>query len=357
MADDAGERRLQRFALQAAARELMPNELVAKCLRSVIPGSPGVDVLYSAQIQRAHYKHLQVCASVWMCPVCSAKITERRRVELTDVLGKIDLDIVLVTFTLQHDNDDDLKGSLDALSDSFRVLKQGRKWVQFSNDFGLVGFIRALEVTHGVNGWHPHLHVLFFFHRGVDRARLENFLKSHWSAMLDRSGRTASWRRGVDVQKGDNAVAEYVAKYGHEPIHLARSWGVEHELTKAPVKLARGSKGNTPLDLLAQSLMDPKKKKRRRAASLWKTYAKAFKGRRQLVWSHGLRKKFGLVKDETDEEIAKREDEQAQLLAMISLRNWRIVLANDARGEVLEVASSGDRKQLDEFLRSIGCEV
>lgn len=350
------DRRLQRYALQAAARELMPKEKVSKCLRWVVPNTGGVDVLYSPEVQKAHYRHLEICASVWMCPICSAKITERRRVELTEVLGKIDLDIVMVTFTLQHDDADSLKDSLDALSDSFRSLKQGRKWVQFTKDFQLVGFIRALEVTHGANGWHPHLHVLFFFRRGVDRARLEKFLKSHWLAMLDRNSASASWRRGVDVQKGNNDVADYIAKYGHEPIYLARSWGVEHELTKAPVKMARGAKGSTPLDLLAQYAFNPKKRVRRRAAALWVTYAKAFKGRRQLFWSHGLRKTLGLVKEQSDEDIAKREEKNAYLLATISFKNWRIILGNDARGELLEVASSGDKKQLNDFLLSIGCE-
>ena len=30
---------------------------------------------------------------------------------------------------------------------------------------GKIGHIKALEVTHGRNGWHPHYHILIFTHQ------------------------------------------------------------------------------------------------------------------------------------------------------------------------------------------------
>jgi hypothetical protein len=40
----------------------------------------------------------------------------------------------------------------------------------------------------------------------------------------------------------------------------------------------------------------------------------------------------------------------AVLLATLSLREWRAVLANDARGELLAVAGSGDRDLVRSFV-------
>ncbi|MBI5651164.1 MAG: protein rep [Chloroflexi bacterium] len=331
----------------------MPKELVFKCLRWWIPKSVFIDVLYSARVQRAHYKNLMVCASVWMCPICSAKISERRRVELAGAIdaNADELQVALVSFTLHHSAKDSLKVMLNRLLESYRELKSGRTWKDFSQESLLVGSIRSLETTYGVNGWHPHLHVLMFFCKGANLDAVEEFLKTRWLYVLDRNGATASYRRGVDFRTADRDVAEYVAKFGHEPVNLKRpgKWTMEHELTKGVAKIARGAKGKSPTQLLADFVDGD-----RASAMLWQEYARAFKGKRQLVWSRGLRTKLGLGYEETDEAIAKREDEQAVRLLSLTLRQWRTVLGNDARGEVLEIASSGDRDQVLEFLERIG---
>jgi len=81
-ADEAKEHRLLKWALQAEARAMLPNERVAQCLRQINPMAAGVEGLHSPEHQVAHYKSLIVCGSVWMCPLCAAKISERRRDEL-----------------------------------------------------------------------------------------------------------------------------------------------------------------------------------------------------------------------------------------------------------------------------------
>ena len=83
-------------------------------------------------------------------------------------------------------------------------------------------------------------------------------------------------------------------------------------------------------------------------------YAVNFKGQRQLVWSKGLRELLGLEAEKTDEEIAVEEEEDALLLASLSVGAWRVILANDARAEVLQIASAGDVDRLDTFLMELG---
>ena len=352
-------RRLNRWALQSAARELMPREGVSFCLRrrgfdhDAKRFFSDVQVLYAEHLKRAHYGHLFICGSPWMCPICSAKISERRRIELSQAIENSDFHLALASFTLQHSIEDSLKNSLDALLHARHILKSGRPWQNFKRDFGIVGTISSLETTYGVNGHHPHSHNLLVAERPLDADAVHDVLFPLYDAALLERDRSATSKRGLDVRTAQSDIVLYVAKWGHEPKNPKRpfGWTIEHELTKSVSKMSRGDKGFTPLDLLQAFMMGDQ-----RAGKLWQEYAGTFKGRHQLQWSKGLRSILGLGKSESDLEIAQRIEEPAILLASLSLVQWQVILGNDARGEVLEVASSGDRDELQKFLREIGAD-
>lgn len=345
---------LTRWALQSAARELMRDERVAQCLRRIVPGRGSVHVCYSPKVHRAHYKNLVVCGSVWMCPICAAKITERRRVELSSAIDDKDFRTALVTFTIQHTRDDKLKDLLGDLMSAFYFLRRHRRWREFVGDYKMVGSVRSLEVTHGfVNGWHPHSHGLMLFPGDtVFDSSIESDLKNLWRDALAHFERSASYARGVDFRTSDKDLSEYVAKWGREPLDKKRpkNWTQEHELVKAGSKISRSNAHRTMNQILLDYLVFNDDV----SASLWKEYARVFKGRKQLVWSPGLRAKLDLGRLESDQEVAERIEEDAILLAVLALSQWRKVLANDARGELLEIASSGDVAQVQAFLVSIG---
>ena len=85
---------------------------------------------------------------------------------------------------------------------------------------------------------------------------------------------------------------------------------------------------------------------------LFREYAECFKGKRQLVWSRGLRELLGL-EDISDEDLASRQEEDAYLLANLTLEQWRIIRQSDRRGELLEVARHGDPQALNRYLDAI----
>lgn len=345
-------RAVWRFALQSAARQLLPREGVAKCMRGVRPREGGYDVsvLYAPVGQIGHFGGLQICKSIWMCPVCAAKVSERRREELTQALKNwCDTNedqarrLLLVTFTLQHQIGDNLSDVLDALKRARRGLVSGRAAKLFNAEYGCVGTIRSLEVTYGANGWHPHLHVLMFFDREVPIIPFTEAIKERWSDCVSSAGRYASWMHGCDVRFTDQEIADYVAKWGKEP-----KWRIEHELTKGPSKAGRKG-GSTPMQLLADYWSGDTD-----AGRLWLQYAVNLKGERQLYWSSGLRDRLGLVEEKTDEELAEEQPEIAILLAQLSYGSWRVVLANDARGELLEAAGTGDASKVKALLVKLG---
>lgn len=360
---------LNRFALQATARSILPRERVATCLRRPIPaqsygsvsalgdrrlvGRRGVvDVLYAPVAGQAHYGGLQVCGSVWLCPVCAAKISEKRRLELSAAVSSwlisdelLPRRTILVTLTLQHKLGNNLSVVLDWLKTARKGLVSGRWSREFATAYGLVGSVRALEITYGRNGWHPHMHILMFFDRDLPILPFTDDISSRWSYLVSRAGGYANLENGCDVRYSDADIADYVAKFGREP-----KWTAAHELTKQVVKISKKG-GSTPLELLRSAMWGDTD-----AARHWLEYAVNFKGQRQLFWSQGLRRRLGLLGEKTDEELALEQDTIAIILAELTYEQWRVILLNDARADLLNVASSGDTDMVWGFLAALGVE-
>lgn len=196
---------------------------------------------------------------------------------------------------------------------------------------GLIGRIRGLEVTYGANGWHPHLHLLLFVDRVADLKKTEYDLLLIWKKVVMKQGFDEPNHHGLTLENGEKA-AQYVGK-----------WGLEHELTKGHIKRSR--EGFTPFDLLRVIVGtyagSGKNVDVFDAVNLFREYGKTFKGKRQLVWSNGLRKMLHLGNEKTDEEIADQVDEETALFAKIPLNVWRVILSKDKRGETLAICEHG----------------
>jgi len=345
----SSERRLLRFSLQSSARELLPRERVSKCLRAPIPTAASIDVYRSPEFATAHLVGLQVCASVWCCPVCSAKVTERRRLDLAagvgfwrEVAGGF---LLLVTFTLRHNLGDSLVAVQAPLLAAFEKLHEGRWWADFSAKHRIYGKVRSLEVTYGASGWHPHIHCLYFLGSGDLPAvnAFEIAIKERWLTLLSKQGRDASWQNGVDVRMSDADIAEYIAKYAKE-----KEWTIEHEMTKSPAKIGKFG-GRTAFQLLKDYSEGDSASGR-----LFIQYALTFKGKSQLKWSRHLRSLLQMDVELSDEELAKSMDKDAPLLASLSRKQWAVIVGNDARAELLTVAAAGDVGAFWTFVASLG---
>ncbi|PRW75701.1 protein rep, partial [Pseudomonas fluorescens] len=73
----------------------------------------------------------------------------------------------MLTLTVPHGLGDDLSGLLEQIHKAWRSTSTSRAGKKLRKLLGVRGTIRALEVTPGSNGFHPHLHVLLFLHGGV----------------------------------------------------------------------------------------------------------------------------------------------------------------------------------------------
>lgn len=339
----------------------MPHRIQG-CCRWRQAGKQTVEVLHIPKHKRARYGNLQTCGSVWNCPVCSAKITERRRLELTLAVAKWREQggaVVMVTYTLRHKGTDGLAALLGHQQSGSRkggsyrpptglmgargMLTSGRRGQEVYNRHSVAGSVRCLEVTWGAqNGWHPHIHELLFVPASYDRAALLVDLRRQWDGALRLVGGREVNDHGVEVSDTYERIEEYVTKFGHEP-----AWTVEHEMTKQAVKVGRDDARMTPMQLLAYFADTGDVI----AGERFTEYAFAMHGRRLLYWSSGLRAKLlPDLADLTDEEVAEDALEDAVLLASLDMQQWGLVLACEAQGELLNVADGGDAAAVASFL-------
>lgn len=314
-------RRAEKYALQNEVVKLLPNERVRFCLRHRVSKQDAVKVRYNENTCRAHYSNVQRCGSVWLCPVCSAQISEGRRQELKDGVKKHVKEhggsVYLMTLTNRHHVGDNLQALLAGQQKALKYFWSDRKPKEKFKALGKVGHIIATEVTHGKNGWHPHFHILLFFERSINIKAARRFFAKHWQHCCKKSGlKMPSVKRGCDLRDGSMA-ARYISK-----------WGVEDELTKGHTK--RGRDDNcTPFDLLRLSEDGCEKSGR-----LFKQFAQAFKGKRQLSWSRGL-KDLLLVAEQSDEMLATKTDKDSIEVREIALEIWRLIKLYRVRADFL----------------------
>jgi hypothetical protein len=300
----------------------------------------------------AGFAGLQSCGSVWVCPVCSAKIAARRRLEIQAAIAAwlaVGGRVAFSTFTMRHHAGHGLVRLWDALSGSWGSVTSGRSWQLTCARFELLGWLRLTEVTHGRNGWHVHIHALLFLPArttSLDVVKLHSWMFGRWDRALRRRGfdavAAAQDSHLIDAQALE-AVADYFAKNtdtgGPVPGGDGRPAGggsgaaaggpavagtaadaVALEFTRSHTKGVRSSLSTAPPFTLLDRIFGEGDAD---ALDLWHEWEKGSKGRRQLGWSALLRERLGLLEEKSDEDIAGEElGSSDDTLVLITGEGW-----------------------------------
>lgn len=333
-----------------------------------------VEVHRSAAHQKAFYGGLVTCGSVWACPVCAAKIQERRRQEIATgidyayateepasfpalidgskvMVPKPQYAPAMVTFTFPHMRVDSLRMLILKQREAFKYLRAGNSMTLFAKRYGYKGLIRSLEVTFGDNGWHPHTHELWFI-RPMNKAQRDDFLsfvKRRWEAACVKAGlidpddsvKMRSFRMYSCDVRFNVTTGDYLAKQDS-----SRHWGADREMASSKAKTKNKSKGSHPHDFLLTD--EPESHRRYLEYALVLRDVRA----RQLYWSGGLKKWAGIDEKE-DEEIAKEQIESADILGFLTADEWRSVYKAKAESELLDIADTGDWQRVQLLLKSL----
>lgn len=303
-----------------------------------------------------------------MCPVCAPAIRRVRAAEL-DAAGSawetVDpkkgtaRGLVMVTLTMRHY----ARQSLALL-----VQRQGEAWKrsfgqnalrttkQIRKGFGVVGYVRAWETTHGANGWHVHFHVAVFLEERPDARRvhvMERLIYRAWADSLEKVGAyrpTAAHAVRVDAPAVGEAgqLARYLMKSPD-----GRAWTAAQEMVRADAKTGR--KGHRAPFEIARSAVDGDQAD----GKLWREYEEQATGIRSLYWSQGLRALLAeLVEldDRADKAVAEEENAPGKPIALFPPRTWygHVVRHKGRRLQLVHAAERWDVSGVRTLVESWG---
>jgi hypothetical protein len=291
--------------LHRLARALMPRERLAACGVVLRYGASGV-VVRRLPNGRAGYSGLYRCGDFWRCPSCRVTLGIRRARQIETALrAHVDAggSALLATYTVPHARDESLSVVLARLSGTWRRYAR-HAWCDVLGAH-YVGSVRALEVTHGASGWHPHYHALVFIAPGLPYLTpVSVVLAERWSQVAG-----ADWRADVRrvAHDGVAAVARYLTTDG-----IA---GASYEVASPASKIPAGRS-------YTQLLWDYARYRSSVDAALVYEYAAALHGVHHLTVSPRLR---GLY-DFTDPASGWDEISDDDILALLNGAEWLSIL-------------------------------
>lgn len=262
----------------------------------------------------------------------------------------------MLTLTVRHRSRHDLRALRQGLALAWSKFISGRFWLNFRKNFGVVGYVRRMEITWGRrHGWHPHLHVQIHATRDFDdehelsliwRARLATRWRECVERVLGAEHVPDIWR-GCDLREHDRADA-YIGENSLE---------ISDGDAKQARRRSRLSVGQLA-DLVASGVRADASRSARerysRAARAWCEYVLATRGARALTWSVGLRCEAGLLEDEeaADAEADAAEAARSPVLATLDGQTWServrwryreicALIENAERGDVAALVRAG----------------
>ncbi len=331
-----------RSGLRSGLRKVTNNKALAHCGLYPSPEHGGWVNVHLGEAG-ATFSGVKNCGSIWVCPCCSAGIRQGRAKEIELGVGVwlgMGGGVAFGTFTLPHRSSTALADSLHALRNAYRDARQHRTVRTALSDLGIDGAIRALEVTHGENGWHPHLHLLWLTARPLTasecRVLQRAFFVAFSASLVRRGWAKPSARRGVlvlpvSLVRGADSISAYLSKvqdaYGQPS-------SVSKEMARGDLKTGRG-KGRTPFELAESAVAgDP------RDLGRWYEYERTMPGARAIEWSRHLKGRLGVL-DVDDDQALDRENSTGPVLASLSPQDFRMCVRYGQEWLLLDLAEEG----------------
>lgn len=295
-----------RAALKAAAKSLegkredRPNPSVRQRCGDPAPWGDAGGVVELFRCTKGEHQWVSVggtirCRAAAECPDCARMVAAQRAEVVERAVRRFERDtggvVYLCSITVRHTLLDDPRELRSAVTSLWRRVWSGKGATLLQKRIGLEGYIRAVDVTYGPNGAHPHLHVLLFCQGELDgrdgRPRLrevEDWIYDRWARFCTKlKVGVPNRKRGVMINRSH--VAAYITRMG-----------LGDEVTKGIYKRANGA-NVTHWQALVRYVMAmgevrahgraEDRETAGRYARIWNLHVKAMRGTRWLWWSKG----------------------------------------------------------------------
>ena len=184
---------------------------------------PGMahNVYVTSNGENASFFGTATCHSAWACPRCSAKVMANKAAKIACL---IDAEATwnkeyafMITFTLPHVQHMYCNETFNILRQTWRLFsKQTKKaaksggitqspYTKFRNDFNIKYNVKVYDFTWGKNGWHPHIHALFFTkpENFPELIKHEDELNRHWFKAAQYTHFKALEKRNREMSEDD----------------------------------------------------------------------------------------------------------------------------------------------------------
>ncbi len=343
----ARQDKAERFYLQSLVREIADSDhRIHICMRHLLPQRETVEV-HCGEFG-GWFRGVQVCGNAWYCPVCAVRLAAIRRSQLESAIdsakeaGYVPF---FVTYTLSHGPADSLQDTLNSILAAYRFTRSGRKWQYIKTEYDVLGSIRATEVTHGENGFHPHFHELLFVKAkgtGVISQGYEytaNAIERHiydlWTGALAKQNKTVTRDHGIKVKFGTRYIADYIAKFDRLP---TKTGAIAYEVANSTTKKGRGENKTMFEVLHAYGLGEDTDRNK----AIFREYMTATHGKSVLQFTRGLKEKLGIGVQDDESELLDAQPGDT-LLCELTAGEWRIIKKYNVQAAILSCADAGDR--------------
>lgn len=163
------------------------------------------------------------CGHIWTCPTCSERLRTARLAKLLAAVGHGGGVWQMVTLTVRHFDGMPLRALQRGLMRAWRSARQGGATQRIWSE-RVKASARAIEITRGGSGWHPHLHVLLHTD-GFSEEEKETLLQ-RWLLCVERElgpacvpsvERAIRWSTPIDICAASaEKRARYMVKLGLE---------------------------------------------------------------------------------------------------------------------------------------------
>jgi hypothetical protein len=173
----------------------------------------------------AYFGRVKQCGRHWICPRCAQRTAAKRHDDLDRLMrGDVHGRWQMVTLTMQHHTGEALRALMDRLTGAWRRTRSHRR-VRCIMQHRVTASVRAIEVTYGQNGWHPHIHLLWRTDEWTEHDRRE--LETIWCESAGAlPGVGVRWSTPIETWTKERA--HYLARLGCEVAGLGKQAHAGH---------------------------------------------------------------------------------------------------------------------------------